>query len=134
MRRIALALAFSTLAFAPPGAAAESAPAPAPAAPTAVDPGPLTIVVYDQPNFKGRTMAFTQAVPDLAQQKFDDKVASLSITGPGDWVLCEHRNYGGRCARVQGRADNLKLFDIVGRVSSLYPVPAAPAPAPATTP
>jgi len=131
MKRIALALALSALAFAPLGAAAETAPAPAPAVPAAVDPGPLTIVVYDQANFKGRTMSFTQAVPDLAQKQFDDKVASLAITGAGDWVLCEHRNYGGRCARVQGRADNLKLFDIVGRVSSLYPVPATP---PAATP
>jgi len=122
MTRIAIfaALAASTMA------AAFAADAPAPAAP---DPGPLTIVVYDQPNFKGRTMTFRQAVPDLAAVKFDDKVASLAITGAGDWVLCEHRNYGGRCARVQGKAQSLKLFDIVGRVSSLYPVPATSAPA-----
>ena len=133
MKRFALALAVSTLAFAPLGAAADTAPAPDPAAPAA-GPGPLTIVVFDQPNFKGRTMSFTQAVPDLAQKQFDDKVASLAITGSGDWVLCEHRNYGGRCARVQGRADNLKLFDIVGRVSSLYPVPVPVTPAPAATP
>ena len=125
MKRIALTLALSTLAFAP--VAAAGAPAPAPAVPAAVEQGPPTIVVYDQPNFKGRALTFTQAVPDLGQKQFDDKVASLAITGAGDWVLCEHRNYGGRCARVQGRADNLKLFDIVGRVSSLYPVPATPA-------
>jgi Beta/Gamma crystallin len=130
MKRIATCLAFSTLALAPFAGAAENAPPAAPAA-TAVE-GPLTIVVYDQPNLKGRALTFTQAVPDLAAKKFDDKIASLSITGAGDWVLCEHRNYGGRCARVRGKADDLKLFDVVGRVSSLYPVPATPEPAAAT--
>jgi hypothetical protein len=91
--------------------------------------GPLTIDIYDQPDFKGRKVTLTQATPDLGALKFDDKVASFTINGTGDWVLCEHRNYGGRCIRVQAQAEDLKQLAMVGRVSSLYPAPQAAAPA-----
>jgi hypothetical protein len=98
-----------------------------PAAPLAT--GPLTIDIYDQPDFKGRKVTLTQPTPDLSALKFDDKVASFTINGPGDWVLCEHRNYGGRCIRVQAQAENLKQLALVGRVSSLYPAPQVATPA-----
>jgi hypothetical protein len=124
--------------------AAHAAPAAGttPAAPTAtapapVAPVPLEIVVYDKPDYKGASLRIARAVADLTPMKFDNKVASLQILGAGDWVLCENRNYQGRCARVQLQAGNLKLFQLNDRVSSLYPVPAPPAPPaaqPATTP
>jgi hypothetical protein len=112
-------------AYAAESRAAQPAAAVAPAAPT--------VVVYDQPNFKGQALTIAAATPDLAAHKFDNKVASLMISGGGDWVLCENKNYTGRCVRVQAQADNLNLLQLSGRVSSLYPVPVTPAmPAPAT--
>lgn len=99
-----------------------------PAAPAAiVAPAAPAVVVYDQPNFKGASLTIAAATPDLAALKFDNKVASFTITGGGDWVLCENKNYTGRCVRVQSQADNLNLLQLSGRVSSLYPVPATPA-------
>lgn len=89
-----------------------------------------TVVVYDQPNFKGRALTLATATPDLAKHGFDKQVASLAIEGAGDWVLCERKNYAGRCVRVQGKAGDLSLLQMNGRVSSLYPVPATPAPKP----
>lgn len=94
-------------------------------------PVPLAIVVYDQPSFKGQSLRIEQAVPDLAVLKFDNKAASFEIQGTGDWMLCENRNYGGRCVRGSAKADDLRVLQLFGRVSSLYPVPAAAAP---TTP
>jgi hypothetical protein len=107
------------------------AAAPPGKAPAATPPVPLEIVVYDQPEYKGRSIRIGKAVPDLGRLNFDNKVASLEIFGAGDWVLCEHRNYQGRCARVAMRAVNLKLQNLIDRVSSLYPVPAPPPAAPA---
>lgn len=104
--------------------AAESRAA-APAA--AVAPAAPSVVVYDQPNFKGQALTIAAATPDLTALKFDDKIASLAISGGGDWVLCENKNYTGRCVRVQSQANNLNLLQLSGRVSTLYPVPAAPA-------
>lgn len=89
---------------------------------------PSTIMIYDQPNFQGRSVKIDKAVPDLTALNFNDRVASFAITGANDWVLCEHKNYAGRCVRVQSKAQDLKVLQIGGRVSSLYSVP------PATTP
>ena len=118
-----------TLAIAASTATAATPPA-APAVPAA--PVPLQIVVYDQNDSKGNAITISTPVPDLGALKFDNKVASLLIKGDGDWVLCENKNYTGRCARVQSQAVNLKLFALNDRVSSLYPVP-APVTPPATT-
>lgn len=116
--------------------AASAAPLAKPAAPAPVTAAvPLEIVVYDKPDFKGTSIRIAKATPDLAALKFDNKVASLKILGAGDWVLCENRNYQGRCARVAMEAVNLKLQNLNDRVSSLYPVPAPPPPpAPPPTP
>ena len=95
------------------------------------------IVVYDEPNFQGHALTLAQPTPDLSKLNFDDRVASLVINGGGDWVLCENRNYAGRCIRVATKAENLKLLQLNGRVSSLYPVPVSPAataPAPTAKP
>jgi hypothetical protein len=110
------------------GAESHAAPPAAPATPVAaVVPAALSVVVYDQPNFKGVSLTIAAATPDLSALNFDNKVASLTITGGGDWVLCENKNYTGRCVRVQSQAQNLNLLQLSGRVSSLYPVPATPA-------
>jgi hypothetical protein len=123
---VAVGLAGAALAYA--------AETPAVGAPPVAAVAPA-IVIYDQPNFQGRTLTLDRATPDLAALKFDDKVASLVINGGNDWVLCENRNYAGRCVRVTVKAENLKMLQIAGRVSSLYPAPAAaPAATPAATP
>src|SRR5262245_54597637 len=111
-------------------ATAHAAPATpaAPAVPAAATPP--AVVVYDGENFKGRSLTITGATPDLGALQFDNRVASFTITGGGDWVLCENKNYTGRCIRVQGQAGDLSLLQLSGRVSSLYPVPATPAAAP----
>ena len=129
------ALFMATACFVSSVAAQAAAPAGAPPATTAAPavPVPLEIVVFDKPDYKGTSLRIARAIADLGTLKFDNKVASLQILGAGDWVLCENRNYQGRCARVQLQAGNLKLFQLNDRVSSLYPVPAPVAP-PATTP
>ncbi len=127
MRRTGSILALACVAA---GAAVAAPPAQPPAAAPA--PVPLSITVFDQENFKGRSVKITAATPNLAVHQFEDKVASFEVAGAGDWVLCENRNYTGRCARVQAKAGDLRLIQLFARVSSLYPVaapavPAAPA-------
>jgi hypothetical protein len=118
--------AFIAAAAALSAAIAAHAAPPAPATPAAASTAPA-VVVYEQENFKGRSLTITGATPDLTALQFDNRVASFTITGNGDWVLCENKNYTGRCIRVQGQAGDLSLLQLSGRVSSLYPVPATPA-------
>lgn len=84
-----------------------------------------SIVVYDQPNFAGRALTFDRSIPSLAAINFNDQVASVQIKGKRDWVLCEHRNFMGRCVRIRAKERDLKRLKINGQVSSLYPVPVA---------
>jgi hypothetical protein len=125
MRRAGLMMAVASIAA---GVAIAAPAAPVvPAAPAV--PVPLTITVYNQENFKGRAVKITAATPNLAVHAFEDKVASFEVAGAGDWVLCENRDYKGRCARVQSKAGDLRVIQLFGRVSSLYPVPAPAVPA-----
>jgi hypothetical protein len=120
-----LVLAAMTAAITVAAPAKPVAPA-APAAPPA--PVPLTITVFDQENFKGRSVKIAAATPNLAALQFEDKVASFEVNGTGDWVLCADRNYKGVCARVTAKAGDLRVIQLFARVSSLYPVPAPAAP------
>ncbi|MFM9864693.1 MAG: beta/gamma crystallin-related protein [Micropepsaceae bacterium] len=126
MRRVGLTVTLACLAV----GIASAAPAAPPVAAAPPAPVPLSITVFDQENFKGRSVKISAATPNLATMKFEDKVASFEVAGAGDWVLCENRNYGGRCARVQAKAADLRIIQLFARVSSLYPVP-APAVVPA---
>ena len=116
-----LLLAGSLCAVFPTGGGA--APAVAPQMPPQ---RPTQITIFDQPNYKGHSMVFDRSVPSLAALNFNDRVASVQIKGPRDWVLCEHRNFQGRCERIRAKANNLKRVKLEGQVSSLYPVPDPP--------
>lgn len=130
MRRVGSAMALACVAAT---AAIAAPPVPAtPAAPPA--PVPLSITIFDQENFKGRAVRIIAATPNLAALQFEDKVASFEIAGSGDWVLCADRNYKGVCARVSAKAGDLRVIQLFGRVSSLYPVPAPATPAGPTAP
>jgi hypothetical protein len=99
-----------------------------PFAATVAPPPPTVITVFDQPNYKGRKMVFDRMVPSLAKLQFNDVIASVQIQGTRDWVLCEHRNFMGKCVRIRAKEKDLKRLKINGQVSSLYPVPPAPPP------
>ena len=87
-------------------------------------PAATEITVFDRPNYQGSTMRFDRGVPSLAAFNFNDRAASVRIQGTRDWVLCENRNFMGRCVRIHALEKDLKGLNIAGRVSSMYPVPA----------
>lgn len=128
MMKFAVAVAASVLA-ASTAVAAFAQPYYPVAAAIAPPPPPTAITVFDQPNYKGRKLVFNSSVPSLARMNFNDVIASVQIDGKRDWVLCEHRNFMGKCVRIRAKEKDLKRLKINGQVSSLYPVPVPP-PAP----
>ena len=96
----------------------------------ATQPQATIITVFDQPNFRGRSMTFDRPVPSMAAVQFNDLTASVQIKGTRDWVLCEHRNFMGKCIRVHMKEKDLKRLKMNGQISSLYPVPVTPPPQP----
>ena len=121
MSKLVVAAAAAAALVIAGSALAQPVLATAPAAPP-----PTVITVFEQPNFKGRAMTFQQSVPSLAKLQFNDVISSVQIKGR-DWVLCEHRNFMGKCVRVHMKEKNLSRLKILGQVSSLYPVPLPPA-------
>jgi len=117
MTRLKIAVVAAGLALAGGLSAFAAAPPPSDA---------TQITVYDQPNFKGTAMTFDRRVASLAAVNFNDRAASVKIQGSRDWVLCEHRNFFGKCVRVHLKEKDLKRLKIEGQVSSLYPVPVTP--------
>ncbi len=83
---------------------------------------PSELTVFEKPNFQGRSLTFQHQVASMAALGFNDLSTSVKINGQRDWVLCEHRNFMGRCVRVHLKEKDLKRQKFTGVVSSAYPV------------
>lgn len=83
---------------------------------------PSELTVFEKPNFQGRSMTFQHQVASFAAVGFNDLATSVKISGQRDWVLCEHRNFMGKCVRVHLKEKDLKRQKFTGVVSSAYPV------------
>jgi hypothetical protein len=59
------------------------------------------VVLFEDPQYQGRTFEVNGDMPDLGAVKFNDRASSIQIgrTG-GRWEICEHANYQGRCSRL----------------------------------
>jgi hypothetical protein len=118
---VAVAAASAVAAFAapPPGMVPGMVPMASPAAPAVVS----SITLFEMPNYQGRSMTFTHRIPSLNAVGFNDLAQSVKITGKQDWVLCESRNFLGRCIRVHEKEKDLKRQKFTSLASSIYPVP-----------
>lgn len=57
--------------------------------------GELTL--FADSNFRGNRVTIDREAPNLSDFGFNDRASSIVIRS-GTWVLCEHANFGGRCA------------------------------------
>jgi hypothetical protein len=57
--------------------------------------GDLTL--FSDSNFHGNRVTIDRDAPNLADFGFNDRASSAVVTS-GRWLLCEHANFGGRCA------------------------------------
>ena len=92
-------MAMATAAFAQPGGDAPQA------------------VLFDQPNFQGRSITIAQGSANLEAQAF----AAMAMSGrfDGDWTLCDRPAWGGRCRSVAGDVTDLAQMGLSRRIVSL---------------
>ncbi|WP_075793880.1 beta/gamma crystallin family protein [Massilia putida] len=57
--------------------------------------GELTL--FSDSNFQGQRITIDRDVPNLRDFDFNDRASSVVVSA-GTWLLCEHANFGGRCA------------------------------------
>jgi hypothetical protein len=84
-------------------------------------PGPPSnrarLVLYDHPNFEGRSMTLDSAQGSLVF--FNDRAGSIQVFGR--WQVCEGRNFTGRCLDVNGDVRDLSRFGLNNRITSARP-------------
>jgi len=82
--------------------------------------GETTIAVYQDANYRGRSMTFREAIPNLRNSGLNDAISSLRL-GRGSWEVCEDANYRGRCQVINGDVRDLGRSGMNDRISSLRP-------------
>ena len=98
------------VATVPPARVVVTAPGAAPPAPAYVAPAApnARVVLYQYPNFRGRSVVIDRPeLPSLNAAYFDDGAASMRIEG-GTWIFCSSAQYAGRC-RTFGPGDYARL-------------------------
>lgn len=75
-----------------------------------------TAVLFEYPNFQGRSTIVTRENGNLDGTGFNDRVGSIQLNGA--WRLCEDAGYRGRCMTFTGPVADLRSAGIRG-LSSL---------------
>ncbi len=74
--------------------------------------------LYENPGFQGGQIEISGKTENLPRY-FNDK--AMSGRFEGRWRICEHSDFGGRCAVVEGDVADLNVHGLAQRVSSLRP-------------
>src|SRR5688572_11752977 len=99
-----------------------------------VPPGPPTggsLVLFNQPNYRGQNATYNQVTPNLYGA--NNRAQSATVSGGGEWQLCQGINFTGRCITLSRSTPNLANFGMRNRVSSVRPMGYTPPPMPPAT-
>jgi hypothetical protein len=77
------------------------------------------IVVYRDDGFRGSSLTFNSAVPDLANSGMNDQISSMRMRGR--WTACTDAYFRGHCETFSGDVSSLRAAGMNDRISSLRP-------------
>ena len=78
-----------------------------------------TATLFEQEGFGGRSFTTEEQIANLDRQGFRGRAASVEVEA-GRWVVCESRQFGGRCTQLQpGRYPSVASMGLSGRVASV---------------
>lgn len=109
--------AFSLFACAAVIASAMAAAADAQRSPR----GGPEIVLYDNPNFAGRSVSIDGDAPSLRYLNFNDRASSIRVVR-GRWEVCLDAEYRGACQVIDADNPDMTGWSFNNRISSLRPV------------
>lgn len=78
-----------------------------------------SVVVYEHPDFRGRSLLIDGPVQDLNYLRFNDTISSIDLRGA--WEICEHPNFRGRCEIVNRPIYDLHDIRMNDNITSLRP-------------
>lgn len=82
---------------------------------------PAAIALFGGANFMGEVREVFDPFSTLHDLAYNDRARSVAVLA-GQWELCEHHNFTGRCVFVREDVSDLGWFGLEGRVSSVRPV------------
>lgn len=77
--------------------------------------------LYVDAGGRGASLGINRGVKDLSRFRFNDNVSSLNIKS-GQWEVCEHANYQGRCEIIDASTGKLNDIRMNDNISSIRPV------------
>ncbi|HEX9083969.1 MAG TPA: beta/gamma crystallin-related protein, partial [Gemmatimonadaceae bacterium] len=77
------------------------------------------ITVYADSNFKGQSATFRDDTPNLALDRWNDKISSIRIPGGEAWEVCQDADYRSQCQVLSGDVADLRGMGWNDRISSL---------------
>jgi len=75
------------------------------------------ITLFENSNFRGNRVTLDRDASNLSNVGLNDRVSSVAVRS-GRWLLCEHANFGGRCAEF-GPGEYRELPDFNDSISSV---------------
>jgi hypothetical protein len=78
------------------------------------------VTLFSDSDFNGQRVTIDRDAPNLRDFGFNDRASSVVVTS-GRWLLCEHANFGGRCAEF-GPGEYRQLPGFNDAVSSVRQV------------
>ena len=99
--------------FATPSALAEYSSRP--------DEAPAAIALFSEENFYGDIRDVFDPFASLKDLSFNDDTRSVAVFA-GQWELCEHKDFTGRCVFITEDVSDLGWFGLAGRVTSVRPI------------
>jgi len=75
------------------------------------------VTLFENSNFHGNRVTLDRDAPNLNNVGFNDRASSIVVRS-GRWLLCEHANFGGRCAEF-GPGEYRELPGFNDAVSSI---------------
>lgn len=82
---------------------------------------PAAIALFTSENFYGDVREAFDPFASMHDLAFNDRARSAAVLA-GQWELCEHANFTGRCVFIREDVADLSWFGLQGRVSSIRPV------------
>ena len=85
------------------------------------DDAPAAIALFSEENFYGDVRDVYDPFTSMNDLAFNDRTRSIAVFA-GQWEVCEHKNFTGRCAFITEDVSDLGWFGLAGRISSVRPI------------
>jgi hypothetical protein len=79
-----------------------------------------TMVLYQEPNFRGRSYSTQREVRNLVDAGFNDMAVSIRVSGGGRWQVCTDKNFQGQCLIITREMNELAT-NFTRQISSIRP-------------